>query len=109
MRYEEKIRVYGDGKVEIENLLRGKKVKIFYDRHIVSTLAECSSSELNCIEGGVKEVYDGLILISYVSRMSVPSIQKGVFSDKTVYVEKNVKVNSLINMKYIIKIDIVEC
>ena len=94
--------------MDIEKLLIGKKVRIHYDRHIIDTGYECSSSTLNIIEGVIKHVYNEMLVVVYVSQQWVPSLQKGLFSDKTVNVEKTVKTTSLINMRYIVKIDIID-
>lgn len=91
----------------LDKRLFGKKAVIYYDRHIVSYI-DSSSSELDIVEGVIEDLYDDMIVVSYMTKQQVRSVQKGIFSDKVSYVEKKAKKTSLINIRYIVKIDLID-
>lgn len=91
----------------LDKRLFGKKAVIYYDRHIVSYIDSCSS-ELDIVEGVIEDLYDDMIVVSYMTKQQVRSVQKGIFSDKVSYVEKKAKKTSFINIRYIVKIDLID-
>lgn len=91
----------------LDKRLIGKKAVIYYDRHIVSD-GESSSSRLNTIKGIIEDIYEDMLVVYYETTKQVRSVQKGFFSDKVSYVEKNVKKASFINLRYIVEIELTE-
>lgn len=91
----------------LDKRLIGKKAVIYYDRHIISCI-DSSSSDLNTVEGVVEDLCEDMVVISYTTKQQVRSVQKGIFSDKVSYVEKNAKKTSFINLRYIVKIDLID-
>ena len=91
----------------LDKRLIGKKAVIYYDRHIISRI-DSSSSELNTVTGVIEDLYDNMLVVSYVTKQEVRSVQKGIFSEKVSYVEKNAKITSFINIRYIVTIDLID-
>lgn len=93
--------------MSIEEALIGQKVKISYDRHNVDSY--CSvSSDIDTMEGTVKNICGDMIFILYPSVKTVESVQKGLFSDKVIYSDKKILRGCLINMRYVIRIDFID-
>ena len=95
----------------LKGLLLGHEVKVYYDRHLTKTeKAEDAEnpSEYEILKGVVNGVYKDMILISYSYRENVQTTKKGLFSEKVVEEEKTVEAHSLINRKYIVRIDILD-
>ena len=94
----------------LKTFLRGQKVEVSYDRHIVSSNMECSSSDCCILTGTVEDVDDnnGFILLSYFSTENVQVLEKGVLTSKYVMKTKEIKKSKLINTRYIIDITILD-
>lgn len=91
--------------MDLEKTLVGENVKIYYDRHIIDT-SYASSSAIDTIEGAVEGICGDMIYISYMFTKDVYSTQKGLFSDRVTHLKKETKMTSLINMKYVVRIDL---
>lgn len=89
----------------LDKRLIGKKATIYYDRHIISCI-DSSSSDLNTITGNIEDIYDSMIAVSYLTNKQVRSTQKGIFFDKVSYEEKKIIKTVLINIRYIVKIEL---
>ena len=92
----------------LKDLLLGREVKVYYERHLTKGAEAENSNEYEILKGVVNGVYKDMILISYSYRENVQTTKKGLFSEKVVEEEKTVQVNTLINRKCIVKIDILD-
>ena len=92
----------------LKGLLLGHEVKVYYDRHLKKTENAEKPSEYEILNGVVNGVYKDMILISYSYRENIQTTKKGLFSEKVVEEEKTVEVNTLINRKCIVRIDILD-
>lgn len=93
--------------MNIEDALIGQKVKISYDRHNVNSY--CSvSSDIDTMEGIVKDICGDMIFLLYPSVKKIESVQKGFFSDKVTYSNKKTVCGCLINIRYVIRIDFID-
>lgn len=92
----------------LKGLLLGHEVKVYYDRHLTKGTDAENPSEYEILKGVVNGVYKDMILISYSYRENVQTTKRGIFSDKVIEEEKTVQVNSLINRKCIVRIDILD-
>ena len=92
----------------LKGLLLGHEVKVYYDRHLTKKADGENSNEYEILKGIVNGVYKDMILISYSYRENVQTTKRGIFSDKVIEEEKTVEVNSLINRKCIVRIDILD-
>lgn len=84
----------------MHSLLNGKKVKIYYDRH------NCSSIDYLVLEGTVDAIYDNMILVTHMIKKSVQVRSNTILGDKVDWETRCVETQSLINMNYVIRIDI---
>uniref|UniRef100_UPI003522551F hypothetical protein n=1 Tax=Blautia faecicola TaxID=2509240 RepID=UPI003522551F len=92
--------------MNIEKLV-GSKVEIKYDRHIVHYM-ESADSDYNTLVGIVEGISDDFILMSYYLERDVQVTKKGLIFDKVESQREKVKKRCLINIRYIIEIDIVD-
>ena len=92
--------------MNIEKLV-GSKVEIKYDRHTVHYM-ESSDSDYNTLVGIVEGISDDFILMSYYLERDVQVTKKGLIFDKVESQREKVKKRCLINIRYIIEIDIVD-
>lgn len=96
--------------VDLEKFLVGHKVKVSYDRHVISTNMECSGSDYYTLTGTVEDVCNNgnFILFSYFSTESVEVLEKGILTNKHVTKERKVKKKKIINTRYIIDLNILD-
>lgn len=97
--------------MDLEELLVGRKVKVSYDRHIVSR-TESSGSDYHTLTGMVEGVYNNgdFVLISYTYSKDTQVFQEGFmgFGGKYVTESHKYKGAKLINTRYIIDIEILD-
>lgn len=56
--------------------------------------------------GNIEDIYDDMINVSYFTDEQVRSTQKGIFFNKVSYEKIMIRKNMLINIRYIVKIEL---